>query len=74
LQRIALPIRDSQVFAERLCRLASGEKIELWNNRWIASKKLKALLATDRIVNQEERDKLKTVIPREEVQVFGEYY
>lgn len=74
LQRIALPIRDSQVFGEPLCRLASGEKIELWNNQWIASKKLKAFLSADRIVNQAERKKLKPVIPREEVQVFGGYY
>ena len=74
LQRIALSIHDSQAFGEPLCRLASGKKIDLWNNQWIDSKKLKALLSADRIVSQVELSNLKPVIPREEVQVFGGYY
>jgi RNA-directed DNA polymerase len=44
LQRISHPLEPQFGYTETLCRLVEGEQVEVWNNDWITSARLKAAL------------------------------
>ena len=56
---------------ERLCRIVNGENVSIWNNGWIASKKLKKALSVRKIVVS-SKDALDEVIDPSEIKLFKE--
>ena len=73
LQRIALPAGFSLPVQEPLCRLVSGDSIEIWESNWIESPKLIKLLDIKRIVDHSVMSNLTTVIEEEEIRLFDTY-
>ena len=70
LQRVSVTFGQSVEFDEPLCQLVAGDEVDLWNNDWIGSAKLKALIKPKKIVNAKALDKLEEVIQPSEVQLF----
>ncbi len=70
LQRISVTFDQTIKFDEPLCQLVVGDDIVLWNNDWIGSAKLKALIKPEKIVNNKALTKMEEVIPASEVQLF----
>ncbi len=56
---------------ERLCRIVNGENVSIWNNGWVASKKLKKALSVRKIVVS-SKDALDEVIDPSEIKLFKE--
>lgn len=52
LQRVIQPHKSYMEFnsTEPICKIVNGEDIELWNNSWLSSKKLKDALNTSKIL------------------------
>lgn len=71
LQRISHPYDGGIIFRECLCQLVEGRAVDLWNNDWISSAKLKAAIAPGQIVDQEKLKKLKPVVRPEEIRIFS---
>jgi hypothetical protein len=70
LQRISHSIEPNLVYKEKLCQLVEGESVDVWNNNWITSKKLKTALASSHIVNKSKLRALKPVIRPKEIALF----
>jgi hypothetical protein len=70
LQRISVTFDKTLKFDEPLCQLVAGDDVDLWNNDWIGSAKLKALIKPEKIVNNKALEKMEEVIPTSEVQLF----
>lgn len=70
LQRISIGFSNKPQYNEPLCKLVAGEKLEIWNNDWISSAKLKNLVKSDQIINRTEIKNLEPVISRIEMALF----
>ncbi len=70
LQRISVTFDKKLKFDEPLCQLVAGDDVDLWNNDWIGSAKLKALIKPEKIVNNKALTQMEEVIPASEVQLF----
>ncbi len=70
LQRISVTFDETLSFDEPLCQLVTGDDVDLWNNDWIGSAKLKALINPEKIVNNKVLAEMEEVIPASEVQLF----
>lgn len=73
LQRISHPHKVHIAFNEPLCELVQGKKVSLWNNDWISSTRLKALIDPKKIVNRAKLRVLKPVVPPAEIRLFDYY-
>ncbi|MBV6416218.1 MAG: hypothetical protein CMLOHMNK_00749 [Steroidobacteraceae bacterium] len=71
LQRVSHPFEPGLAYTERLCQLVKGKSVELWNNDWITSKKLKAALAPSKVVNKAKLRSLKPVVNPVEIELFA---
>lgn len=54
---------------EKLCQIVNGQKVDLWNNDWIGSKKLLAALSTESILVKDASSTPEVMAP-EEVELF----
>lgn len=70
LQRISHSFESKLKYTEPLCHLVKGRRVEVWNNDWITSGKLKAALDPSQIVNKSKLRSLKPVMAPQEVAVF----
>ncbi|MGO9585783.1 MAG: RNA-directed DNA polymerase [Limisphaerales bacterium] len=71
LQRISYPYKNSISFEECLCQLVNGGEVQIWNNDWIASKKLLSALDPKSIVDERKLKSLKPVVRPAEIRVFA---
>lgn len=71
LQRISHSFVPGLGYKETLCRLVKGDSVALWNNDWITSRKLKAVLDPSKIVNKAKLRSLKPVVRPKEIEVFS---
>jgi RNA-directed DNA polymerase len=71
LQRISYPYNSGIAFVESLCQLLDGGKVQIWNNDWITSKKLLAVLDPRSIVDQRKLKLLKPVVKPAEIRLFA---
>lgn len=62
LQRISHPFEPRLAYGEKLCLLVKGKPVEVWNNDWISSKELKAMVAPIKIVNKAKLRSMKPII------------
>lgn len=69
LQRVIQPLGIPFDSKESICRIVNGESVELWENRWIASKNLQDALDTSTIVVK-PIDEIEEVIQPEEIELF----
>ncbi len=71
LQRISHPIDPSVQFQEKLCHVVCGKNEPVWNSNWISSAKLKAAVASKRIVDHKKLKALKPIVRPIEIRVFA---
>ena len=71
LQRISHSLEPMLGYKETLCRLVKGESVDLWNNSWITSPKLKAALDPSKIVNKARLRSLKPIVRPKEIELFA---
>ncbi|MEI7807474.1 MAG: RNA-directed DNA polymerase [Verrucomicrobiota bacterium] len=71
LQRISYPYKNGMAFAESLCHLVNGVKVQVWNDDWISSKQLLAALDPTGIVDKRKLKALKPVVKPAEIRVFA---
>lgn len=70
LQRISVTFDQALQFDEPLCQLVAGDDVDLWNNDWIGSTKLKDLIKPEKILNKKALAEMEEVIASNEVQLF----
>jgi RNA-directed DNA polymerase len=73
LQRISHHFNPTIVYAEKLCSLVGGGKVDLWNSSWITDPKLKATADPNSIVNRRWLKALRPIVRRGEFVVFAPY-
>lgn len=71
LQRISHSFNPSLGYKEALCRLVKSESVTIWNNDWITSMQLKAVLDPSKIVSKVKLRSLKPVVKPKEIKVFA---
>jgi RNA-directed DNA polymerase len=71
LQRISFPYRSGIPFKERICQLVEGQKVQIWNNDWLSSKKMLSALEPKNIVDESKLKSLKPVVKPAEIRVFA---
>lgn len=71
LQRISHPYKGGIAFAESLCQMVDGGKVQIWNNDWISSKQLLAALDPASVVDKQKLKSLKPVVKPAEIRVFA---
>ena len=71
LQRVALANSSELSFEskDKLCKVASKQPVQLWNNTWISSKKLRSKIGTSKILDIDP-SKLPQVIQLDEIDLF----
>jgi hypothetical protein len=70
LQRISHSFESRLGYKETLCLLVKGKSIDVWNNGWITSAKLKAALDPTVIVDKRTLRAIKLVIKPKEIELF----
>ena len=73
LQRISYSFEPKLAYEEQLCKLVMGKSVDVWNNSWITSTKLKAALDPSQIVNKPKLRALKPVIKPNEIKLFADW-
>jgi hypothetical protein len=73
LQRISYSFEPKLAYEEQLCKLVMGKSVDVWNNSWITSTKLKAALDPSQIVNEPKLRALKPVIKPNEIKLFANW-
>lgn len=71
LQRISHSFLPDLCFKEKLCHLVQGKPVDLWNNKWILSAKLKEALDSSRIVSKAKIRSLKPIVRPKEIELFA---
>jgi RNA-directed DNA polymerase len=71
LQRVSHSFEPRLAYTEKLCQLAKGKSVDLWNNDWITAKGLKAALDPSKIVNKVKLRSLKPVVNPIEIALFA---
>ena len=71
-QRLSYHFDPSVSYSESLCTLVEGKKADLWSNKWVTDKELKAALDPKKVVNRTLLKSLKPVVPRTEFSLFFE--
>jgi len=73
LQRISHSFEPKLAYKEQLCQLVKGKSVDVWNNIWITSTKLKAALDPSQIINKRRLRALKPVIKPTEIALFANW-
>lgn len=73
LQRISHSFEPKLAYKEQLCQLVKGKSVDVWNNNWITSTKLKMALDPVQIVNKSKLRALKPVIKPNEIALFANW-
>ena len=73
MQRATLHSGTGQSYSEPLCMLANGDPVSIWNNTWIGSTSLKKEVDAKKVIKEEKKMKLPSVIDPSEVQLFEVY-
>ncbi|ATD65579.1 RNA-directed DNA polymerase [Neisseria weixii] len=68
LQRMLKADLNTYLFSEKMCDL---KQISLWNNKWVKESKMLDVLNNTLIFQQDEFDKLESIIPNEEIDIFN---
>ncbi len=71
LQRISQSFEPKLAYKEQLCQLVKGKSVNVWNDAWITSAKLKAALDPSQIVNKSKLRAIKPVVKPSEVAAFA---
>ncbi len=71
LQRISHSYAPRLEYKETLCQLVQGKAMEVWNDKWITSGKLKAALDPASIIDKRKLRGLKPVVKPKEIAIFG---
>jgi hypothetical protein len=71
LQRISYPYKNRIALAESLCQVVDGNKVQIWNNDWISTKKLLVALDPKNIVDERKLKAAKPVVKPAEIRVFA---
>jgi len=71
LQRISHSFAPHIEYKETLCRLLQGQQVDVWNNSWITSAKLRTALAPSQIISKATLRALKPVIKPKEIEIFA---
>jgi RNA-directed DNA polymerase len=71
LQRISHSFGSGIAYKENLCKLVEGERVVIWNNSWITSKKLIAAVDPAAIVDNRKLRNIKPVIKPKEIEIFA---
>ena len=75
LQRISHSFKPNLGYREPLCQLVEGKATTVWNNSWITSAKLRAVLDPATIVDRRKVRSIKPVMSPKEIAIFGyEWY
>jgi hypothetical protein len=72
LQRILHPLGVPFETEDSLCKIVNGEKLDLWENKWIAGQDLRKALLPSKIVNFDLLASLSPVMDPEETTIFTE--
>jgi RNA-directed DNA polymerase len=72
-QRLSYHFDPKVQYAESLCKLVEGAGADLWSNKWITDKTLRAALDPKMIVNRRALKSLKPVLRRAEFSLFSSY-
>jgi len=70
LQRISHSLEPKLAYKEQLCQLVKNRPVDIWNNDWITSTKLKSALDPSQIVSKPKVRSLKPVIKPIEIALF----
>lgn len=73
LQRVSLPFTDEIKYQEILCKIASGEEKEIWNNAWIKSTELEQAVNSKKIIDVDKLNNIEPIIPHDEIELFADY-
>lgn len=68
LQRLSLSTNKDRKYNSELCKMVYDNSAIIWNNIWISKN-----LDQTKIINVEELDSVKLIIPDEEIDVFENY-
>jgi RNA-directed DNA polymerase len=70
LQRIAWPFFKEIYYKDPVCNLISGNDEKIWNTDWITASKLKAILDSKKIVDNDILTRMNPVIQPKEIELF----
>jgi hypothetical protein len=70
LQRISHSLDPNLGYTDTLCRLVAGETVTLWNNDWITSTKLKAILDPARVIDRVKLAAMTPIVQPREIELF----
>lgn len=73
LQRISICFDKNVEYNEPLCGIVIGNKINIWNSKWIKDKDVRNGVDCKKIIDPKAIDDLKPVIPPDEVELFASY-
>lgn len=71
LQRISHSFIPNLGYKEALCHLVKGNPVVLWNNDWITSATLKAVIDPAKTVNKAKLRSLKPIVRPKEIELFA---
>ena len=69
LQRISYNIDPSYDYKEKLCKIANGKEVKLWNSDWL-DERLKQKLENCSFIDKNKLDQMPSIISQEEVDAF----
>lgn len=70
IQRVTYPLSQDIFYEEPICKVVTGEKIELWNCDWISGKALKEAISPANIIDRDKLTGMGPVITAGEVELF----
>lgn len=70
LQTLSYEYGKTIEYQEPLCQIAHGKKPKIWNSDWIEDGKIKDILKTSKILNEEILKGMKGVITHDEIKIF----
>ncbi len=70
LQRFSIKYDHSIDYEEPLCNLVRQEPASIWNNCWISLSSLDNVIDPQKIIDEEELERVGAVIPNKEVRLF----
>jgi hypothetical protein len=71
LQRISHSFEPKLAYKEKLCQLVKGRSVDVWNNNWITSAKLKTDLDPSQVVDKVKLRAVKPIIKPSEIALFA---
>lgn len=73
LQRLTIKTNREKEYDESLCKKVNNNNLEIWNSDWL-NDSFKKLITETSIIDEEEIGKMKSIITKEEVELFKTDY